>query len=127
MDDGTYDEKVLEKQDFELTGLSGYIGPDITAIETRFGTDKPMNYGLYSSEKMDELLEKGRKEVDPEKRAEIYKEIQSLLREDIPVVFFWNMGGKMVTKSYVKGHPMADEESRKINGEIEFTNIWLDN
>ena len=126
MDDGTYDQKVLEKQDFELTALSGYIGPDITAIENRFGTDKPMNYGLYSSEKMDELLENGRKEVDQEKRAEIYKEVQALLKEDLPVVFFWNMGDKMVTKSYVKGHPMADQESRKINGEIEFTNIWLD-
>lgn len=127
MDDGTYDEKVLEQEDFELTALAGYIGPDISAIENRFGTDKAMNYGLYSSEEMDALLKAGRQEVDQEKRAEIYRDVQTLLREDLPVVFFWNNGGRLVTKAYVKGHPMADPQAREINGEIEFTNVWLDN
>lgn len=126
MDDGTYDEKVLEQEDFELTLHQGYIGPDISALTNKYGTGQAMNYGLYSSEEMDALLEAGSREVDPEKRAEIYKEIQVILAEDLPTVPIWNWGAKLVTKDYVKGHPMVDQEIRKINGEIEFTNVWLD-
>ena len=126
LDDGTYDERVPEQKDFDITALGGYIGPDITAIENRFGTGKSMNYGLYSNAEVDKLLEEGRRETDQTKRADIYKNIQTILQEEMPIVPIWNMGGKLVTKSYVKGHPMADEASREINGEIEFTNIWLD-
>lgn len=127
MDDGSYDEKVLEQQDFELTMHQGYIGPDISALAYKYGTGQAMNYGIYSSETMDALLEEGNREVDPEKRAEIYREIQALLAEELPTIPTWNWGAKLVTKAYVKGHPMADQDSRKINGEIEFTNVWLDN
>ncbi len=127
MDDGTYDQKVLEQQDFEISLLGGYIGPDVSAMATRFGTDQPMNYGLYSSEEMDTELELGRTEVEPEVRAEHYYRVQEILREDLPAVFFWDRGSQMATKAYVKGHPAADEAAKELTSEAEFTYVWLDN
>ena len=124
LDDPTYDQKVLVDQDFELTVLGGYIGPDISALGTRLGTDGFMNYGLYSSEKMDELLEQGVREVDQAKRAEVYKQIQELQWEELPLVYFRDMYAEEFVKSYIQNHP-SYEEVRDVCSEHEYSQIWL--
>lgn len=123
MDDPTYDAKILADFDFEMTLLGGYIGPDVSDIDAKFGTDGGMNYGRYSRKEVDELLAAGLKETDPEKRAEIYKEVQGYLREDLPMVFFRNFGYTGFLKDYIKGHPST--ESRKTSSEYELTSVWL--
>ncbi len=123
MDDPTYDAKILEDFDFEMTLLGGYIGPDVSDIDAKFGTDGGMNYGRYSRKEVDELLAAGLKETDPEKCAEIYKEVQGYLREDLPMVFFRNFGYTGFLKDYIKGHPST--ESRKTSSEYELTSVWL--
>lgn len=124
MDDPTYDEKVLNKKDFELTALGGYQGPDIAAMGSRFQTGGPMNYGNYSSEEMDSLLEGGNTATSLEERAPYYKKIQELLRKDLPVVFFWDRGTQYPIKNYVKGSP-ADEAASEVS-ESEFSQVWID-
>lgn len=126
MDDPTYDQKVLVDQDFELTCLGGYVGPDISAIGNRLGTGGFMNYGLYSSEEMDALLEEGVRTVDPDERAEVYKEVQELQREDLPLVYFRDMYAIDIIKSYVNGHPASDE-AKEVTSEHEYTYVWLEN
>lgn len=125
MDDPTYDQKVLVDQDFDLTVLGGYVGPDISAIGNRLGTGGFMNYGLYSSEEMDALLESGVREVDQAKRSEIYKEVQTLQAKDLPVVYFRDMYAEEYVKAYIKNHP-SYEEMRESCSEHEYTNVWLD-
>ncbi|MDY6066011.1 MAG: ABC transporter substrate-binding protein [Finegoldia sp.] len=125
MDDPTYDQKVLEKKDFELTVLGGYMGPDISSLSNRFGTGGFINYGLYSSEEMDALLEEGIRTTDPEKRAQPYKKIQELLRKDLPAVFFSDKYGTDYVKSYLKGFPASDE-AKEFCSEAEYTYLWLD-
>jgi peptide/nickel transport system substrate-binding protein len=44
------------------------------------------NIHFYGSEKMDALLEKGRTEIDPQKRKVIYREAEMLLLEDMPLL-----------------------------------------
>lgn len=124
MDDPTYDAKVLEKQDFELTLLGGYMGPDISSLKTRFGTKAPMNYGLYTSEEMDKALDAGAASTDEKVRADHYKKVQEILRKDLPAVFFYDRGGVLVAKSYVKGHPAGEAKAK--SSEAEFTYVWLD-
>lgn len=126
MDDPTYDQKVLVDQDFDLTVLGGYIGPDISALGTRLGTDGFMNYGLYSSEEMDALLKEGEETIDLEKRAEVYKKIQDLQEKDLPLVYFRDMFAEEYVKSYIHNHPSYDD-MRDICSEHEYTNIWLEN
>lgn len=125
MDDATYDKKVLEDQDFELTCLGGYIGPDISSISNRIGTDGFMNYGLYSSEEMDALLEEGLRTTDEAERAVPYQKIQELLRKDLPVVYFRDMFATDFLKSYVKDHPSTEGVRDKCS-ESEYTYLWLD-
>lgn len=125
MDDAAYDEKVLNAQNFELTMLGGYQGPDISAIASRFGSKGPMNYGMYNNPKMDELLKKGETLSSKDERAAVYKEVQKILSEDLPAVFLTEKGAKLVVKSYVKGHPASDEVVDKTS-EAEFTYLWLD-
>ncbi len=124
MDDAAYDEKVLDKQEFEMTVLGGYQGPDISAMGIRFNSEGPMNYGLYNNPEMDEELRKGNEATSLEDRAVHYKRVQEILREDLPAVFFSDKGAKIPIKAYVKGHP-ANEGKEKCS-EAEFTYVWLD-
>lgn len=39
----------------------------------------------YNNPKVDELLEKGKSEADPEKRKAIYNELQEIWNKDLPV------------------------------------------
>lgn len=124
MDDAAYDAKILDDKNFELTVLGGYQGPDISSITSRFSTEGPMNYGLYSSEEMDTALKNGNIATELEDRAVYYKEVQEILRNDLPVVFFADKGSVIPIKSYVKGHPAS--EAKENSSEAEFSHIWLD-
>jgi len=48
-----------------------------------------LNFISYSNGKVDELIESGRSEFDPEKRAGIYREIHKLIAEDAPYTFLF--------------------------------------
>ncbi|MBU5439442.1 ABC transporter substrate-binding protein [Tissierella sp. MSJ-40] len=124
MDDPAYDEKVWFGHDYEITMIGGYQGPDISAISSRIESNGSMNIGGYNNPKIDELLKQGLVLTTEEERAPIYKEIQEILAEDLPVIFYSEKGAKLVVKSYVKGHP-ATEASDKAS-EAEFTYVWLD-
>jgi peptide/nickel transport system substrate-binding protein len=47
------------------------------------------NFSCYSNPKVDELIEAGASEPDPEKRAKIYSEMQSLIHADAPAVWLY--------------------------------------
>ena len=47
------------------------------------------NFSCYSNPKVDELIEAGESEPDPEKRREIYYEMQRIIYEDAPAVFLY--------------------------------------
>lgn len=50
-------------------------------------TQEQSNITHYNNPKIDKLLEEGRKTLDQDKRAEIYREFQRYLVEDVPVHF----------------------------------------
>jgi len=47
------------------------------------------NYPGYSNSKVDELIDKAMVEVDRKKRASYYQKAESILNEDVPMVFLW--------------------------------------
>ncbi|GAA4226922.1 peptide/nickel transport system substrate-binding protein [Sagittula marina] len=73
-----------------MVGITYLIGadPDVTnrfhsdAIAAKSGSGS--NNAQYSNPKVDSLLEEGAKTFDTERRKEIYKEIQAIIREDLP-------------------------------------------
>ncbi len=124
MDDPTYDEKVLERKDFDFTVLGGYMGPDISAMGIRFVTGGPMNYGNYSNPELDKEFELANIATEYEDRAVHYRRIQEILYEDLPVVYFSNKGVEYPIKNYLKGSPA--DEATPYTTEAEFSRVWID-
>jgi peptide/nickel transport system substrate-binding protein len=57
---------------------------------------------------VDELIDAGRAESDPAKRAAIYKQLQEIVADDAPWVFIANWKQNAVSSASVKGfelHP----------------------
>ena len=77
-------EKVDTRGKFCIELQGGFMGPDVSALYNRYGTGQSSNFAGYSNKKFDELMNKGIQEVNEEKRAEIYKEAQKILAEDLP-------------------------------------------
>lgn len=71
-----------EHEEFDLF-MNGYImGIDPDTFNSLFVTGSGSNYMHYSNLKVDELFNKGRIEIDTEKRKAIYEEIQQIIIDD---------------------------------------------
>lgn len=56
---------------------------------TLWHSNRTFRFSNYRNLKIDKLLEDGRVEVDPDKRKEIYAELQKTLTEDLPAIFLF--------------------------------------
>lgn len=59
------------------------------------------NRGAYRNPRVDELLEQGDRETDPERRIGIYHEVQRILAEDVPYISLWHEDNLAIMK---RGH-----------------------
>jgi peptide/nickel transport system substrate-binding protein len=57
--------------------------------------------------KVDELLDKGRVETDPEKRRAIYNEVQKIVTDEIPLIYVCYLETVSVYNKRIKGVPAA--------------------
>jgi peptide/nickel transport system substrate-binding protein len=74
------------------------------ALRTEATPDKGgFNSGYYSNAKVDELLVAARRETDRDKRAALYKEMQTIVQEDAPWAFVANWKQNAVTSARVEG------------------------
>lgn len=109
MEEGAWAEKVMSG-DYDLCMLAGFQGPDPDNMTSRVGTNGGFNVSFYSNTKVDELLAKARVLVDQEERGELYKEVQSILAEDLPIVPLVEYAGYYACPSYITGIPFIDTE-----------------
>ena len=65
-----------------------------------------------SDAKVDELLNAGRSEPDPAKRAEIYKELNARLRELAPTLYLYELTGVFTTRDAVSVPALKDPANR---------------
>ncbi|MCI5725408.1 MULTISPECIES: ABC transporter substrate-binding protein [Fusobacterium] len=72
------------------------------------------NRTFYSNQKVDELLMAGKTELDPVKRNEIYKEIQEIIRKDIPMYMMVYPMQAVATQKNVKGFKLGTAHSFEI-------------
>ena len=67
-----------------------------------------MNYGKYNNPKIDQLIEEGRVESDPEKRKVIYDEVQEILHNDLPMISLYaDYAFKPVSQKMIVGEPKS--------------------
>jgi peptide/nickel transport system substrate-binding protein len=90
LDAGTMIQTVYINNDFDMavTGTSGYVDPHGVMIEN-FMTGSSGNFVGYSNSQVDDLINQGQVESDTEKRADIYRQIQQILLQDLPWVDFF--------------------------------------
>lgn len=62
-----------------------------------------LNFVSYSNPEADDLIEKGRREFDREKRAEIYRDLHRLIAEDCPYTFLFFPYSTMAIDKRIKG------------------------
>lgn len=68
------------------------------------------NRDFYENEKVDELLDKAKTEIDPETRKKLYDEAQILIVNDAPDVMLYNRNLTVGAQKYIKGlgiHPVT--------------------
>jgi peptide/nickel transport system substrate-binding protein len=88
------------------------------------GTKGTSNFSHYSNARVDELIASGLKTLDPEQRAPAYKEIQSIVADEVPFIFmmYWNWYNHFNKR--VKGLP----ESATVGDNIyaKAYTFWID-
>lgn len=93
---------------FDIAIVGGDWGFDPEGLSVRVATEGFMNIMGYKNSKVDELLNQGKKTFVQEERALIYKEIQKILSEDLPVIPLTEWMYIVAMKNNITGHPIHD-------------------
>jgi peptide/nickel transport system substrate-binding protein len=106
---GTYYDDIL-RGNFQTYFMSwvGVTDPDIfySLFHSRSYPPNGRNRGQFHSSEMDQLLENGRKTLDIDARAAIYKRIQALAADQLPYINLWHSDNIAVMKKNLIGYQM---------------------
>jgi peptide/nickel transport system substrate-binding protein len=109
--------------DFESLQMGGVwdIDPD-AYIRPFFHSESKGNYGKYNNPEVDRLLDESRVTTDVKKRIEIWRKLQYIMAEDIPII--WPEAGPPrfeLIRDYVKDYHFMSNVSRGY-----LRQAWLD-
>jgi len=82
----TLRQRYLKTGQYQTVVWSRSVGPDPECLLTWHSTG-PLNFSGFHTDRLDALLEAGRRQIDQAKRAAIYHEIQDILATSLPSVF----------------------------------------
>ena len=106
----TWLKRVYHNYDFEMNVNYFYQLPDpVLGVHRHYGTNQIrqgthfVNSSRYSNATLDALLDSGSKEPDAAKRTATYKEIQTILANDMPVVNLFELQFLTVYNTKLKG------------------------
>ena len=106
----TWLKRVYHNYDFEMNVNYFYQLPDpVLGVHRHYGTNQIrkgthfVNSSRYSNPTLDGLLDSGSKEPDAAKRTATYKEIQTILANDMPVVNLFELEFLTVYNTKLKG------------------------
>lgn len=123
---GTWQQKVQVDSNYEMAMLSGSQGPDASAISMRIHSEGAFNLAHCKNADMDALLDEGAVTTDQAARAEIYKQVQAILAEELPIVPVKEATFTVVVRKTIHGHPYSEEGVKELASN-EFSKIWLEN
>ena len=92
-------------QMYGLRWIGGNEDPDI--FEYAFHSSKfppnGANRDYYFNPKVDALIDRARREIDPAVRKPLYAEVQKILAEDVPYINLWYLDNVLVHTKRVQG------------------------
>lgn len=101
--------EALVPRDFDLL-LGWWVtppDPDVFPYYHSSAADGGNNATMYRSEEADALLERGRETSDPQERAAIYRDLQRLLAEELPMIYLWYPDEIVAIGTTLEGVPEA--------------------
>jgi peptide/nickel transport system substrate-binding protein len=124
----TWLKRIYHNYDFVMNVNYFYQLPDpVLGVHRHYGTDQIrkgthfVNSSRYSNPELDELLAAGTTEADATKRNKIYKQVQEILAEDMPVVNLFELQFLTVYNTKLKG---ASNSALGPYG--SFSEAWID-
>ena len=81
-------------------------------------SDHGSNSGKYSNKEYDELMDRSRTVSSDEERAQLYKDAEELLAEDMPVAPVYQYVNSRLVKPYLGGFPMENVENNVYTREL---------
>jgi peptide/nickel transport system substrate-binding protein len=102
----TFINEFLDKRRFETVILGWSIGIDPDQYDIWHSSktrEKEFNFVSYNNPEVDELLEKGRRTFDIEKRKKAYYRIQEILADEVPYIFLYVPDATPVVHQELKG------------------------
>jgi peptide/nickel transport system substrate-binding protein len=96
-----------QKRNFQaaMGGWGSDTDPDSSS--NLYVTDEARNYAQYSNPEVDALYERGRRELDPKKRAEIYGKIHNLIWHDQPYTWLFYRNAFYAFSKKLRGYNFA--------------------
>jgi peptide/nickel transport system substrate-binding protein len=89
---------------YSLRWIGGNEDPDIFEYVFHSAKFPPngANRGYYSNPKVDALIDRARREVDPSLRKPLYAEVQRILAEELPYIDLWYLDNVLVHTQRVR-------------------------
>jgi peptide/nickel transport system substrate-binding protein len=89
---------------YSLRWIGGNEDPDIFEYVFHSAKFPPngANRGYYSNPKVDALIDRARREVDPSLRKPLYAEVQRILAEELPYIDLWYLDNVLVHTKRVR-------------------------
>lgn len=89
---------------FSLRWIGGNEDPDIFehVFHSASIPPKRANRGYYSNPRVDALIDQGRRELDQQKRRQIYAQIQEILADELPYINLWYLDNVLAHSARVK-------------------------
>ena len=115
--------QVWTDRDFEITMMNFFTlwEPDFLYYSL-WNTEGAFNYRNVSDPVIDELTAEARRTVDPEARAEIYKEVQARIADQALDVVLWFRNGTIAAGPQVRG---LDTIVHPNGSNLDFHRVWL--
>lgn len=101
----TLNQRVASSKDFDMVGVP-FIGvtAEPSELYEQLHSSGASNFSGYANPEMDALLEQARQELDQEAAKAIYKQIQALYLDDMPMYSAWYRPFLHVTKKTFTGY-----------------------
>jgi peptide/nickel transport system substrate-binding protein len=122
MEWGAYLKKYLEAPDMAEMSWNPSIGDPDHMMYMLLSSDRfppAFNAGFYQSDRVDDLLRKGRTTIDEKARVPLYREAQKLVVEDAPWIFVDHGKQVIIHRKRVQGFKLHP------NFDLVLTQVWL--
>jgi len=104
---------------FTVTWIADYPDPE-NFLSTLFHTGSPRNYSGYSNPKVDALLDQADVEQNPTLRADLYRQAQQQILDDVAVIPLYFSTDYSLVKPSVKGLTIT------AMGILRLETVWIE-